>query len=151
MPTRTGNPSNVHRPLRIPFHLRLWNLIKGILLYNTVYWEKASDGLKMPSLTREEREQRRPKADYEIIKPRGKPRARLDVQQALPKSSFEAQVSEPPPGLPISEEASERRAALPDPSTVPEPTYVKRRKYKRRRTTGADGGNSFFRRVFGKE
>ena len=135
----------MHRPLRVPFHLRVWNLVKGLLFYNTVYWDKASDGLNMPSLTREEREQKRPRANLEIIKPRGKPRSKLDVQAA--RSNFEAQVSDPP-ATADSDEIAESRKDLPPPS---EETYVKRRRYKRRRTNGAAGGNSFFRRVFGKE
>ena len=140
----------MHRPLRIPFHLRVWNLIKGLLFYNTVYWEKASDGLNMPTLTREEREQKRPVANFEIIKPRGKPRARLD-EQVPATNSYETQVSEPPIDEVIKSVVA---GAAPVPVPVapkPEGTYVKRRKYKRRRSSSAATGNGFLRRVFGKE
>ena len=144
----------MHRPLRVPFYLRVWNLIKGLLFYNTWNWEKASDGLNMPTLSREEREARRPKADLEIIKPREKPRARIDLRHKakLAERSYQAQVSEPLPENP----AEPSRTGGTEPATPASPAhaegeYVKRRKYKRRRTGSSTGGNGFFRRVFGRE
>lgn len=141
----------MHRPLREPIYLRFWNLIKGVLFYNTVYWQKASDNLNMPSLTRAERERLRPVANSEIIKPREKPRARLDTFRG-------AQISDPVQEIQEANAADEPGTGeeIPDleggaTSHRPESgRYVKRRKYKRRRTGGAHGGNGFFRRVFGK-
>jgi hypothetical protein len=54
-------------------------LIRGLLFYNTVYWKRASDGLNPPRLTPEERKILAPPKDLEVIKPREKPRARIDV------------------------------------------------------------------------
>lgn len=143
----------MHRPLRVPLYLRVWNLIKGVLFYNTVYWEKASDGLNLPTLSREERESKRPKADLEIIKPREKPRARLDTFRGaqVSKPDFLPQVSEPPPPPSSAPVKVQEAAATQDQDAAAEHgVYVKRRRYKRRRTSGATGGNGFFRRVFGK-
>lgn len=142
----------MHRPLRVPFYLRVWHLIKGVLFYNTVYWQKASDGLNMPTLSREERESIRPKANPEIVKPREKPRARLDTFRGaqVSKPDHLPQISDP---LSPSSDLTDSRGAaedLADGETSPHGRYVKRRRYKRRRTSGAMGGNGFFRRVFGK-
>ncbi len=142
----------MHRPLRVPFYLRVWNLIKGVLFYNTVYWQRASDGLNMPKLTREEREKSRPTANLEIIKPREKPRARLNTFRGaqVSKPFQEPQVSEPHlVGAPEPDPSPDQEVTDED---VPaeDAVYVKRRKYKRRRVVGANGGNGFFRRVFGK-
>ena len=146
----------MHRPLRVPYYLRVWNLIKGILFYNTWNWEKASDGLKMPSLSREERERSRPKADIEIIKPREKPRARLEVRRKkVVADRYQAQVSEPLPETfaasqvsePVLEDEADHEMSAPE----SESTHLqKRRRYKRRRTSSKAGGDGFFRRVFGR-
>ena len=140
----------MHRPLREPIYLRLWNLIKGVLFYNTVYWQKASDNLNMPKLTREERERLRPVANLEVIKPREKPRARLDTFAG-------AQISDPVQEAQDARREGDLESRDEAPDLVDDPTsqrpdgqYVKRRRYKRRRTGGAHGGNGFFRRVFGK-
>ncbi len=140
----------MHRPLRVPLHLRVWNLIKGILFYNTVYWQKASDGLNMPTLSREEREKARPAPDPEIIKPRDKPRSKLDAFRGAEISNpvYEAQVSDPVHSM--SEAAGGEGTEAAAGGRSPDGQYVKRRKYKRRRTSGRAGGNGFFRRVFGK-
>ena len=148
----------MHRPLRVPLYLRVWNLIKGILFYNTVYWEKASDGLNMPTLTREERERSRPKPDPEIVKPREKPRVRKDGFQG-------AQISNSDAELLASEYFVSGTESLPEALPVPLPTRTtgdehpavpeghelkKRRKYKRRRTGSAYNKHSIWRRVFGR-
>ena len=143
----------MHRPLRVPLYLRLWHLIKGVLFYNTVYWDKASDGLKMPSMTRAERENKRPKADLEIIKPRDKPRARLDTFRGaqVSKPDYAPQVSDPAkPDENFPEADAQLQPEEIQDSVTPDGKYIKRRRYKRRRAHGADGGNGFFRRVFGK-
>ena len=148
----------MHRPLRTPFYLRVGNLIKGLLFYNTWNWEKASDGLKLASISREERERNRPKADLEIIKPREQPRARIDSRKAskIPEGNYQTQVSEPVPEPSASADEQDRQTtehtrAAPEPPVHPEGEYVKRRKYKRRRTSSSTGGDGFLRRVFGKE
>lgn len=148
----------MHRPLRVPFYLRLWNLIKGVLLYNTVDWEKASDGLNMPTLTREEREKKRPVANMEIIRPREKPRARIDdairgaqVSKPEPYTQISDPLPPPPLSSPVAYEQT-REAVEAKPDHRPEGTYVKRRKYKRRRASrSSGGGKSFFQRIFGRE
>lgn len=142
----------MHRPLRVPWYLRVWNLIKGVLFYNTVYWQKASDGLNMPSLSREEREKSRPHANLEIIKPREKPKSRLDTFRGAVVSN---PASEPQIAVSSSEVSAsplDHSSSVEVDSDSPEADakYVKRRKYKRRRTAGAHGGSGFFRRVFGK-
>lgn len=58
--------------------------LRGILLYNTIYWSRASDGLRPPRPTREERRQKRPVRDLTIIKPREKPRAKLETDPSAP-------------------------------------------------------------------
>ena len=143
----------MHRPLRVPLYLRVWNLIKGLLFYNTWNWEKASDGLNLPRLSREEREQKRPRADLEIIKPREKPRAKLEVRRKtrIEDSRYEAQVSEPLPDREIPSEPLEMSEPEPISPAHPSGEYVKRRKYKKRRTGSTTGGNGFFRRVFGRQ
>ena len=144
----------MHRPLRVPLLLRVWNLLKGLLFYNTWNWEKASDGLNLPKLSREEREQKRPKPDPEIIKPREKPRARLDLRRraSFSEGSYQTQVSDPLPVDYIEQPKTEESELTPPAESAgPEMEYIKRRKYKKRRTSSATGGNSFFRRVFGRE
>ncbi len=92
--------------------------MSGLLLYNTIYWRRASDGLNPPRLTPEERKNYAPPKDFDVIKPREKPRARLDevkrrqraeefakVRLKLPRS-----VVHDDPG-PASEEREEFRPA----------------------------------------
>jgi hypothetical protein len=52
--------------------------MRGLLFYNTIYWRRASDGLKPPRLTSEQRRSLAPPKNLDVIKPRVKPRARLD-------------------------------------------------------------------------
>ena len=140
----------MHRPLRVPLYVRVWQFVKNLLVLNRVDWHKASDGLNMPTLSREERELRRPKADLEIIKPRDKPRARIDAFRGaqVSKPVQLSQVSEPPASL--EESGTGQSKDQPTDSNHPEGQYIKRRRYKRRRTSSKAGGDGFFHRVFGK-
>ena len=142
----------MHRPLRVPLYLRVWNLVKGLLFYNTWNWEKASDGLNLPKLSREEREQKRPKADFEIIRPREKPRAKLEFRRKgrVEDSRYLAQVSEPLPEPEIVSDPVELPEQEPESVAQPSGEYVKRRKYKKRRASGVGVKDGFFRRVFGR-
>ncbi len=59
-----------------------------MVFYNTIYWRRASDGFKPPKLTRDERLQSQPTRDLAVIKPRARPRARLDsAETASPEVS----------------------------------------------------------------
>ncbi len=53
-------------------------LVRGMLLYNTIYWRRASDGLKPPKLTPAERKRYAPPLNLEVVKPRLNPKARLE-------------------------------------------------------------------------
>ena len=66
------------KPLKETFWARVYRLFYGMVFYNTVYWQRASDGLKPPKLTREERLQSRPTPVVAVIKPRVNPRAKLE-------------------------------------------------------------------------
>ena len=153
----------MHRPLREPIYLRVWRLVCGVFLYNTVYWRRASDGLNMPSLTAEERERQRPERNMEIIKPRMRPRARLETvqEEAAPAANplAGAEISEPP-----EVSSGDERLAAPERSAPKvyrtetledgtEQVYVKRRRYRRRLVTRGERAehDSFFARVFGKK
>ncbi len=68
----------MNKPLQDTFWTRLKLLFRGIVFYNTIYWRRASDGLNPPKLSPVEREAYAPPRDLEVIKPRMKPRARLD-------------------------------------------------------------------------
>ena len=151
----------MHRPLREPIYLRLWRLIRGVFLYNTVYWRKASDGLNLPTLSAEERERQRPERNLEIIRPRVRPRAHLDAAQAIEVSNLEAgaEVSEPPMETMADEQYAVSGKVVPRvyrnevQEDGTEQVYVKRRRYRRRRMSrgsSIDRGG-FFARVFGKK
>ena len=88
-----------------------------------------------------------------MIRPREKPRARLDTFRGaeISKPEYLPQVSDPslPPSPDLIDSPGAAGASTDD-ETAPQGAYVKRRRYKRRRTSGAMGGNGFFRRVFGK-
>ena len=153
----------MHRPLRVPFYLRLWHLVRGLLFYNTVYWRRASDGLNMPSLSQEERERQRPARNLEIIKPRMRPRAHIEVGKGGEVSHPNILPAvEPLLAAPADEPATDE-ALTPHHGThhvghehVDEATgqvYVKRRRYRRRlvsRGSAIDRGG-FLARVFGKK
>ncbi len=68
----------MHKTLEDTYWSRLKLLIRGLLFYNTIYWRRASDGLNPPKLTRAERKAYAPPKDPEVVKPRVKPRARID-------------------------------------------------------------------------
>ena len=54
-------------------------MIRGLLFYNTVYWRRASDGLRPPRLTPAERKALAPAPIPEVIRPRANPRAHLEL------------------------------------------------------------------------
>ncbi len=94
----------MHRPLETTFWIRFKQFIKGIFLYNTIYWRRASDDLDIRHMSREERAGLRPKRNLEIIRPRERPRAVVaeSVLNLPPEYSersdpfTEVQVSAPP-------------------------------------------------------
>lgn len=119
--------------------------LRGLLLYNTVYWTRASDGLKPPKATREERRQKRPVRDLTIIKPREKPRAKLDPErgaQALPA------VSEPEPvrAAPVA-------GAGAVPGEMEKRVKVRKRRKKHRRASPGmmDSSSGVLNRIFGRK
>ena len=72
-----------HKTLQDTFWTRFQDLIKGMLLYGTVNWRRASDGLKPPKLTALERKIAMPSKNLDVIKPRENPQAAL--VKTLPK------------------------------------------------------------------
>ena len=78
----------MHKPLELPFRVRVWHFIRGLLFYNTVYWRRASDGLNPPKLSPRERLLHQPSRNLEIIRPRENPRSNISVARG-------AQVSVP--------------------------------------------------------
>ena len=66
-----------NKTLQVTFWTRFWDLIKGMLLYGTVNWQRASDGLKPPRLTPLERKIAMPSKNLDVIKPRENPQAAL--------------------------------------------------------------------------
>ncbi len=78
--------------------MRCKHLLKGIFLYNTIYWRRASDDLDIHHMDREERASLRPKRNLEIIRPRERPRPPVDVNAvlSLPPEYGERQEISPP-------------------------------------------------------
>ena len=72
-----------HHTLQDTFWTRFRDLIKGLLLYGTINWRRASDGLKPPKLTPLERKIAMPSKNLDVIKPRENPQAAL--VKTLPK------------------------------------------------------------------
>ncbi len=64
----------MHRPLETTLWMRLTQFLKGVFLYNTIYWKRASDELNIQRMSREERANLRPKRNLDIIRPRENPR-----------------------------------------------------------------------------
>lgn len=117
---------------------RFKDFLRGILLYNTVYWTRASDGLKPPKATREERRQNRPVRDLNIIKPREKPRAKLEPE-GEPESRF----------VPV---AAVPAAQAPKPVGPEKRVKVrKRRKHRRAGFTSMDSSGGVLNRIFGRK
>jgi hypothetical protein len=117
-------------------------LVRGLLLYNTVYWQRASDGLKPPKLTHAERKLYEPPRNLEVIKPRLNPKARLlrrQMARITQNSVAQANDGEVPAGEPLGPE-----------------TLMRRRKRKRHRKNliksfaPAPSGSSFFSRLIGR-
>ena len=121
------------KPLELPWRVRLWHFIRGLLFYNTVYWKRASDDLNPPTLSREERRNYQPARNPEIIRPREHPRAKLGAARG-------GQVSLPTIGtLPPAPEPTESAMPEADASQADavdeasgEDVIIKRRRYRRR-------------------
>ncbi len=100
----------MNRPLETTFWMRFSRFMKGIFLYNTIYWRRASDDLDIKRMSREERAALRPKRDLEIIRPRERARA----HQAQPSRILRGgEYSEPPapePAAPVPRPSAQRPA-----------------------------------------
>ena len=66
-----------HKNLQVTTWTRLRDLVKGLLLYGSFNWHRASDGLKPPRLSPHERKTAMPAKIPEVIKPRENPQAAL--------------------------------------------------------------------------
>ena len=66
-----------HKTLQVTTWTRFRELIKGLLLYGSYNWNRASDGLKPPKLSPQERKTAMPAKVPEVIKPRENPQAAL--------------------------------------------------------------------------
>ena len=125
------------KPLELPWRVRFWQFLRGLVFYNTVYWRRASDDLNPPTLSREERLSHRPEPNAEIIRPREHPRAKIMAarggQVSLPlmgpptlaESVEQMQESVPPPAEPVP-------VAAPDAGAAEPPVVIRRRRYRRR-------------------
>ena len=113
--------------------MRFTQFVKGVFLYNTVYWRRASDDLDIQRMSREERANLRPKRNLEIIRPRERPRAVVsDEVLSLPPEYGDrsdyiplVQVSDPPAA------PSSPSPARPEPDEN-ETVEIHRRKKRRR-------------------
>ena len=140
-----------HKTLQVTFWTRLRDLFKGMLLYGTVNWRRASDGLKPPRLTPQQRRVAMPSKNLDVIKPRENPQAALvktTPKKAPPRAwdvTAGAIVSDPllpPDEPPVSPkrfhaappsgyeavELPEAEAAVPDPD---EQVVIRRRRHHR--------------------
>ena len=88
----------MHRPLETTFWMRLTRFVKGVFLYNTIYWKRASDDLNIHRMSREERASLRPKRDLDIIRPRERVRAKQS--RSVLSAAGEYSEPEPPPPAP---------------------------------------------------
>ena len=90
-----------HHTLQDTFWTRLRNLIKGMLLYGTINWRRASDGMKPPKLTPSQRRTAMPSKNLDVIKPRENPQAAL--VKTLPKKVAYPRVWDVTAGAIVSE------------------------------------------------
>ncbi len=117
----------MNRPLETTFWMRFKQFMKGVFLYNTIYWRRASDDLDIHHMSREERADLRPKRNLEIIRPRERPRAVIaDSVLSLPPEYGER--SEPAPLVQVSAPPVAEHPATPEDGTV----EIHRRKKRRR-------------------
>ncbi len=72
-----------NKTLHVTYWTRLRDLIKGIVLYGSVNWRRASDELKPPKLTPHERKIAMPAKNLDVIRPRENPQAAL--VKSMPK------------------------------------------------------------------
>ena len=123
----------MHRPLETTVWMRITQFVKGVFLYNTIYWKRASDDLNIRHMSREERATLRPKRNLDIIRPRENPRP-----VNVPTLSLPPEVREPrpaAPAVPIAPVAPEPvHAAEPAPPAGREDGMEIHRRKKRRRS-----------------
>jgi len=89
-------------------------LMRGLLFYNTVYWNRASDGLNPPKLSSIERELYAPPLDHDVIKPRGNPRAHIEIRakpREIARTSSLPTAGQPVPGAPDARRVTVRPMA----------------------------------------
>jgi hypothetical protein len=88
----------LNKPLKDTLWTRFVGLMRGVVFYGTVYWRRASDELKPPRTTAKERKEKMPVRDFTYIKPREKPRARINrTNSESQKIIAEAQLAAPTP------------------------------------------------------
>ena len=132
---RTSRNPVLNRPLETTFWIRFKQLMKGVFLYNTIYWRRASDDLDIQRMSREERASLRPKRNLEIIRPRERPAARSFPTQVLSLPPEYGERSDLPPLVQISEPPPPPVAAAPSPvksADADETVEIHRRKKRRR-------------------
>ena len=146
----------MHRPLETTLWMRLTQFFKGVFLYNTIYWRRASDDLEIQRMSREERANLRPKRDLEIIRPRENPRPTNASLLSLPP-----EVSEPLRSVPAAVEPADS-SPRPGVDGEEEGVEIHRRKKRRRSRhskvmpkqyydpTYEEGGGGFLGRWFKK-
>ena len=126
------NDFAVNRPLETTFWMRFKQFLKGVFLYNTIYWRRASDDLDIKRMSREERASLRPKRDLEIIRPRENPRPVNASVLNLPPEAAERPFMPTPemrePAQSMSVEPPSADAAV----QVEEGVEIHRRKKRRR-------------------
>lgn len=120
--------------------MRFKAFLRGLLLYNTVYWRRASDAVdrRASRVTRAERERSRPQVDPEVLRPRALPRAnsspaRDPLTRPLPPRAVGPTVFPPPSPAPPTLETS-------GPLSLPPEAERRRRRVMRRKQsrTGVD-------------
>ena len=148
--------SDVHRPLETTLWMRLTQFLKGVFLYNTIYWRRASDDLDIQRMSREERANLRPKRDLEIIRPRENPRPTNASVLSLPPEVSEPVRSVPSAVGPV--EPSSRPVVAGEEEGVEMHRRKKRRRSRHSKvmpkqyydSTYEGGGGGFFGRWFKK-
>ncbi len=121
----------MNRPLETTFWMRFKQFVKGVFLYNTIYWRRASDDLDIKRMSREERANLRPIRNLDIIRPRENPRPIPTTVLTLPPDAAERSY------LPAEPEVQEPARSAPSPRIVPaaageDSVEIHRRKKRRR-------------------
>ena len=160
----------MHRPLETTFWMRFSRFIKGVFLYNTIYWKRASDDLQPKRMSREERASLRPVRDLNVIRPREKPRAAIELAKVVKPPANDWPEGKPPPFapapppvaapeevvIPVEAPAPAGQATGPEVPEAAAEVEIRRRKRHRRSRHGKvipstfqdPEGGSFFSRLF---